>query len=277
MQPAFVVLTDLSGAAEEALTYTTRLAACLHGRLVLLHVYLNVNALIEPEVALTTTAAQLAGRRQLRADLCLQAEMLAVTADAEFSLDTLTLAVRGAVARHQPLLLALGREQAHTLLGRLVPHRTVSVLRAARQPLLVVPAGCPNTELPHRLLVATDGRPFWLTPPALALGSLLLVLQPATRVVHIASHTHDPSPADVGLASVRRTGLFGALNSQSLYEVRAETPAAGILQAAHELQSQLIVLLARPHSFLGALFHRSVTAQVLRQSPVPVLVLPTTN
>jgi nucleotide-binding universal stress UspA family protein len=277
MQPAFVVLTDLSGAAETALIYTTRLATCLHGRLVLLHVYLNVNALIEPEAALATTATQLAGRRQLRADLCLQAEMLAVPADAEVSLDTLTMAVRGAVQRHQPLLLALGRVQPHSLLGWLLPHRTVSVLRAARHPLLIVPVGCPNTELPHRIMVAADGHSFWLTPPALALGSLLLALQPTTSVVHVTSQAHGPAPADMAIESVRRTGLFGPITSQSLYEVREETPADGILLAASELQVQLIVLLARPHSFLGALFHRSVTAQVLRHSPVPVLVLPTTN
>lgn len=277
MKPAFVVLTDLSGAAESALTYTTRLAACLQGRLVLLHVYLNVNALVEPEMVLATTAAQLASRQQLRADLCLRAEMLPVPADAELSLDTLTMAVRGAVQRHQPLLLALGREQPHTLLGRLLPHRTVSVLRTARHPLLVVPEGCPETELPHRIMVAADGHSFWLTPPSLALASLLLALQPTTSVVHVATQAHGPSPADVALESVRRTGLFGAITSSSLYEVREETPAEGILLAASELRAQLIVLLARPHSFLGGLFHRSVTAQVLRLSAVPVLVLPTTN
>ncbi|GAB3638102.1 hypothetical protein GCM10027422_36920 [Hymenobacter arcticus] len=276
MKPAFVVLTDLSGAADAALTYTTRLATCLDGRLVLLHIFLNVNALIEPETVLATTTTQLAARRQLRADLCLQAENLPLTADVELSPDTLEMAVRGAVQRHQPLLLALGREEPHSLLSRLIPHRTVSVLRTVRHPLLLVPEG-PATELPHRVLVAADGRSFWLTPPSLALGSLLLALRPTTSVVHVVSQTYGPSRGDNALESVRRTRLFGPLTSRSLYEVREESPAEGIILAASELQAQLIVMLARPHSFLGGLFHRSVTAQVLRHSPVPVLVLPTTN
>ncbi|MFD1469515.1 universal stress protein [Hymenobacter caeli] len=275
MKPAFVVLTDLSGAADAALTYTTRLAACLDGRLVLLHVFLNVSALIEPETVLATTTTQLAARRQLRANLCQQAEKLPLTADAELSLDTLDAAVRGAVQRHQPLLLALGREQPHSLLGRLIPHRTVSILRSVRHPLLVVPEGCPETELPRRVLVAADGQSFWLTPPSLALGSLLLALRPTTSVVHVATQTHGPSRGNVALESVRRTRLFGPLTSRSLHEVRDASPADGILLMASELQAQLLVLLARPHSFLGGLFHRSVTAQVLRHSPVPVLVLPT--
>ena len=277
MKPAFIVLTNLSAAADSALAYTTRLAACLHGRLVLLHIYLNINSLLEPEAVLATTAGQLASRRQLQADLLLQAKLLPVPADAELSPDTLARAVTGAVQRHQPLLLALGREEPHSLLGRLLPHRTVSILRTARHPLLLVPESYPTTELPHRLMVACDGNSFWLTPPSLALGNLLRTLQPATSVVHVVPQASGPSQADVALESVRRTQLFGPITNSSLYEVREETPATGILIAAQELHIQLIVLLARPHTLLSGLFHRSVTAQVLRHSPVPVLVLPTTN
>jgi nucleotide-binding universal stress UspA family protein len=102
-------------------------------------------------------------------------------------------------------------------------------------------------------------------------------LQPSTSVVHVAPAAHGSSRADIALQSVQRTGLFGDLTGNSLYEVREELPADGILQAAAELKVQLIVLLARPHTFLGSLFHRSVTAQVLRHSPVPVLLLPTTD
>ena len=36
----------------------------------------------------------------------------------------------------------------------------------------------------------------------------------------------------------------------------------------------LTALIARPRSFLSRLFHRSVTAQVLLHSAIPVLVLP---
>lgn len=36
------------------------------------------------------------------------------------------------------------------------------------------------------------------------------------------------------------------------------------------------MLISRPHSFLEHLFHSSVTAQVLRLSPVPMLLLPAT-
>ena len=140
-----------------------------------------------------------------------------------------------------------------------------------------MPEGWYDTELPRRVMVAADGHSFWLTPPALAIAGLLHKLQPSTSVVHVAPAAHGSSHADMALESVRRTELFGDITGNSLYEVREEAPTDGILQAAAELKVQLIVLLARPHTFLGGLFHRSVTAQVLRHSPVPVLVLPTTD
>ncbi|GAB2955255.1 hypothetical protein GCM10027048_21210 [Hymenobacter coalescens] len=274
MEPSFVVLTDLSRGAEAALTYTTRLAALLAGRLVLLHVYQD--PFLEPEAMMVAMPAVLESRQQIKTDLAQRARQLPVPADTELSVDTLTGAVADAVQRHHPLLLVLGREQPEYLLDRLLPHHAAAVLQEARYPLLLVPASWPEQELPRRVLVASDEHGFWLTAPALALADLLRALQATTTVVHVAP-ADGPSRADVGLAAVQRTGLFGPLTANSLYEVRGEAPVEGILHAAAELRSQLIVVVARQHSLLGGLLHRSVTGQLLHRSPVPVLVLPTTT
>lgn len=47
-----------------------------------------------------------------------------------------------------------------------------------------------------------------------------------------------------------------------------------ILQAVASGGFDWVVLVARPRSFLGELFHRGVMAHVLLHSPIPVLVLP---
>ncbi|TLM88820.1 universal stress protein [Hymenobacter jeollabukensis] len=41
-----------------------------------------------------------------------------------------------------------------------------------------------------------------------------------------------------------------------------------------DTQADLLILLARPHSLWRRLFHRSITAEVLRRCPVPVLLVP---
>ena len=51
----------------------------------------------------------------------------------------------------------------------------------------------------------------------------------------------------------------------------------GILQEAAGQRADMLVVIARRHSLLGGLFHRSATAQLLRESAIPVLVLPATE
>jgi nucleotide-binding universal stress UspA family protein len=257
MQPAFVVFTDFSAAAERALRYTTPLARALNGRLVLLHVYQD--PYIEPEAAMMTVPLVLENRKERLAQLTERARQLALPAEAELSVEALADAMADVVQRHQPLMLG---------------HQAAPILQAARYPLLLVPESWPTDQPPRRLVVAADEHGFWLTPASLALQGLLAGWHAPTTVVHVGP-AHGASRAVIGFEAVRRTGLFGPLTDNDLYEVREEAPADGVLHAVAELQADLLVVLARPHTFLGELFHRSVTGQLLRRSPVPVLVLPT--
>ena len=273
MQPTFVVLTDLSEPAEVALKYATRLATELSGRIILLNVYQD--PLLEPESAMMTMPLVIESRQQVKVALAQRAQLLPVPTETLVSTESLEATITEVVERYHPLAFVLGREHPATLLDRLLPHQAAPVLQAARYPVLLVPDSWRETQLPNRLVVATDEDSFWLTMPSMALGPLMARLRPTTTVVHVAPHD-GPSHAEVGLQSVRRTCLFGVLTNNSLYEVRGEAPAEGILQAAEDLQADLLVVMARPHNFLGGLFHRSVTSRLLRRSPRPVLVLPTT-
>jgi nucleotide-binding universal stress UspA family protein len=263
----------MSAAAEAALTYTTRLAQLQHGRMVLLHVYLD--PMLAPEAAMMASPILVTSHRETMTYMVQRAQELPVPAVAETGSDMLRPALADVVRRHKPVLLAFGREQLDTLLDRLIGNWALPILQEARYPLLLVPETWNDTDLPQRVIVATDDAAFWLSAPSLALTELRASLKPTTTVVHVAEAA-GPSRADVGLASAKRTGLFGPLTDNSLYEVCEETPPDGILHAAAELKAQLIVVVARPHTFLGGLFHHSVTADILRRSPVPVLVLPTT-
>ena len=274
MQPTFVVLTDLSSAAQVALNYTTNLAALLDGRVVLLHVYQD--PLLTPEAVMVAAPAAISSRQEIMTELMSWTRRLAVPTEAEMSVDTLGLAVFDVVQRRQPLLLAIGREHPDNLLDRFISNMALPVLHDARYPLLLVPEEWKDTALPSRVIVAADDDPFWLTQPSRAVAMLLNALHPTTTVVHV-TNSDGPSQAEVGLEAVRRSGMFGPITNNSLYEVREEAPADGILHTAAELDAQLIVVLARPHTFVGGLFHRSVTAQILRRSSRPVLVLPTAD
>jgi nucleotide-binding universal stress UspA family protein len=124
------------------------------------------------------------------------------------------------------------------------------------------------------VLLAVDGEEFSLGKHAGTMRHLLDALHAELTVLHVTDNPKQDENAAV-LAIVQRTGLTADL-AQSIraLSVNASAPAEGILRVAKSHDFDLVVLIARPRSFLGELFHHSVTAQVLLHSTVPMLVLP---
>jgi hypothetical protein len=65
------------------------------------------------------------------------------------------------------------------------------------------------------------------------------------------------------LEAVERTGLPLGLPAVTFQPLTNNNPAEDILQVIAEGGFEMVALIARPRSFLGALSHRSVTAEVL--------------
>ena len=149
------------------------------------------------------------------------------------------------------------------------------MLRATLRPVLLVPAAATAAAPPRRVLVAVDGEPFALAAASRNLVELLGSWAAAYTVAHIDLNSKLlGTSGQLALADVRASQLLPPATPLELYEASDQAPAAGVLQAAADTQADLLVLIARPRSFLGELFHRSVTAEVLRHSRVPVLLLP---
>jgi nucleotide-binding universal stress UspA family protein len=271
MAPALLILTDFFRAADCALDYATNLARPLGARLVLLHV--RRDSLLDPD----RLTGELSNLNQEVITLALQrmASHLAVPVVAEIGHGQVTDAVADAVSRHQPLLVVLGRPDYEETPDELVHTTALDLLRTAPYPLLIVPNTVASSGPPRRVLLAIDGEFFTLRPHAGPIRHLLTALGAELTVLHVATDA-TPAPADEVLDSVVRTGLGIELAAPVRYHsLTAAHPAEGILQATQSGEVDLVVVLARPRSFWGQLFHHSVTAQVLLHSTVPVLVLPT--
>jgi nucleotide-binding universal stress UspA family protein len=85
----------------------------------------------------------------------------------------------------------------------------------------------------------------------------------------------DDESCALALRAVQASGLVEGLPVPELRGYQHAHYEQGVLAAARDMQADLIIVLARQRSYLGELFHRSVTAHLLLHSPVPVLVLPT--
>jgi nucleotide-binding universal stress UspA family protein len=271
MALSLLVLTDFYQPADHALHYADRLAVATGARLVLLHV--RRDAILDPE-QLTGTLVDLDTEAINLAFASLKRE-LAAPAVAELGHGLLPEAVGRAIRQHRPTLVVLGRTDAGNTPDELLTPLALALLRTEPYPMLLVPPGPALPPVPRRVLLAVDGEPFSLGEYAGGVRQLLDALPATIAVLHITPPNHPDDYPDQPLEWVRRTGLAGDLAPLMRHRrVSAAHPAEGILRVAKPAEYDVVALIARPRSFLGRLFHRSVTAQVLLHSTLPVLVLP---
>ena len=273
MYPPLVVLTDFSAVANRGLSYAAALALHLKTHLVLLHV--RHDALLAPDEH-SRRANRPAARQTEQALLDLAADQ-PVRTEVDISEQTLPDAVQHAVRLHHPLLLVLGRPGPATDPEQTVTSTVMHLLRDALYPLLVVPTVGRDAFPPRRLLLAVDGEPFSLYPSENVLRRLLSVTKGSLDVVQVTDDQHARHDPLAVLSSIRVNEIVDSLPSNRLHQVYQSTVVEGVLREAARLEADLLVVVARRHSLLGGLFHRSVTAQLIQQSPIPVLLLPADN
>ncbi|GAA4385802.1 universal stress protein [Hymenobacter koreensis] len=275
MKPTFLVLTDLSVSARRAAYLTAVLAREVGGQVVLLH--LEQLPVMEPELGLVVVPDSYYTQLEHDAKAALRelARQLPAPVAVEFSTESLPDVLGDVLGRWQPQLLVMGLAPAHDVVDALLVNQVVPVLRDAGLPLLLVPDGAAQDPAPPQLVaVATDGDPFQLTPAARALRPLLHRWSPDYCVVHVAT-PDSPNGSEEALSAVRGCGLLPETASCISYEVQQQPRTAGIVQAVHDVQADLLVLMTRPRTFLSSVFGCGVAAHVASASPVPVLLLPT--
>jgi nucleotide-binding universal stress UspA family protein len=278
MPQSLVVLTDFFAVSNQALSYAAGLAVPLKAHLLLLHT--RHDALLAPVDENFDEHRTWVGAETTFHHLEDLAATQPVTTQVEISGSALAEAVQEAT-HHQPaLLVVLGRPGATTATASpdLLTRTALHLLRHAPHPLLVVP-GPGNGEAfpPRRLLLAVDGQPFRLHAPTDLLHQLLHALPATLEAVYVTNYENNPPDLTAIRATVCAPGRAAVLPEQCLHVVSNTSVVAGILQAAADREADLLLVVARPHNLLGRLFHGSVTAGLLRESPIPVLVLPATE
>ena len=270
MTPALVVLTDFFAVSNRALSYAAGLAVPLRAHLVLLHV--RHDGLLSPEAY---THREAWHERQTERALHELADCQPVPTQVEISEEFLPEAVADAVRHHHPELLILGRPGTAVQPVEVIVSTAMDLLRHVPYPLLTVPTVGWDTFPPRRLVLAVDGNEFSLYKNQEIVKDMLESMQGELSILHV-TNKKDPGAAagHRALHAVRHSEVAPLPPHAQVHLVYHPDAAAGILQGAAELQADLLIVIARRHSLLGSLFHRSVTAQVISESPIPVLVLP---
>jgi len=270
MTPALVVLTDFFAVSNHALSYAAGLALPLRAHLVLLHV--RHDGLLSPEEYIHRFARS---ERQTERALHRLADDQPVPTQVEISEAFLPDAVAEAVRHHHPELLVLGRPGTAVQPAEVIVDTALDLLRQVPCPLLTVPTVGWDTRPPRSLVLAVDDDEFTLYKNQEIVRELLDALDGRLSIVHV-TNKKDSAAAAVHrvLHAVRHSGIALVPPTATVHLVCHPDAAVGILQGAAELRADLLIVIARRHSLLGSLFHRSVTAQVVCESPIPVLLLP---
>jgi nucleotide-binding universal stress UspA family protein len=270
MTSPLVVLTDFFAITNRALSYAAGLAVPLKAPLVLLHV--REDALLSPaEFANRHTQD---GQRNTTRALHVLADDQPVPTEVVTANHYLPDAVRDTVRTHEALLVVLGRPGATSQPLELITATAMTLLDHVACPLLIVPGPGWDAFPPRRLLLAIDGEPFHLAPHQDVLRRLLHATQGTLDVVHVAVDEHARPNSQSLLSTVRVNDLVPPLPLSRLHTVYQANVVDGVRSEAARQEADMLVVVARRHSLLGSLFHRSITAQLIKQSPIPVLVLP---
>jgi nucleotide-binding universal stress UspA family protein len=271
MKSSFVVLTDFFAVSNRALAYAAALAVPMNAHLVLLHV--RHDGLLAP--AEYRSGRTWEGEQKTVHQLEHLAATQPVPTEIDVSEEFLPDAVQKVVRRHHPLLLVLGRPGLAMSPQEIIVSAAMDLLRYAPYPLLVVPTVGWDALLPRRLLLAVDGQPFRLLAYQGVVRRLLQATNGTLDVVHVTDQDNPRPDAVALLDSIRQNDIVdNTVDASRLHEVSRPQVASGVLEEAARQEADLLVVVARRHSLLGSLFHRSITAQLIQESPIPVLLLP---
>jgi nucleotide-binding universal stress UspA family protein len=98
-------------------------------------------------------------------------------------------------------------------------------------------------------------------------------LRPGIARVHVVEPEDRDDCTDARQA-VTQSGLTAELGQVAALGVRHLRIYEGILQGATDTHADLLLVIARRRSFLGQVFNRSVTAQLVLHGRLPILLLP---
>ena len=268
-----IVFAGFYPTARHTVHYANNLVQAWHGQLVLLHV--KRAALFDPYELMgeNLREEELNRETETAAALYRLAEELHTQPTVEVATDLLPEVARDLAKRYHPALFVLSQPDAAR------PEISIAadcaeLLRAGHFPMLLVPPTIAADQAPRRILIAADAEPFLLAANAQPLHQLLALPGAALTVAHISSGVEDDAGCSAALRAVQLSGLVQGLPTPELRGYEHDNYAEGVLAAVQDTQADLVVVLARERSYLGELFHQSVTARLLAHCPVPVLVLP---
>jgi nucleotide-binding universal stress UspA family protein len=263
-----LVLTDFSAAADHALRYAGVLAISLQARLLLLHV--QPSGLLNPDAFTGKHPDRNKNEIQALLDArCNQLQTNGTPCTSQVAKGNVAEEVADAVRQHNALLAIAGKANTEETPDELVDSTTLDLLRDMPCPVLIVPEAYSQTQLPARVLLATDHEAVTFGASAAAANGLLRHWQPAVVLTHVSTDNDNVTATEASFLMP----LLREVNNVQQQRRTHDDAEEGIIEAIQAAQADWAILISRHRSRLSLMFNNSVTARVVLHSPVPVLVV----
>lgn len=153
----------------------------------------------------------------------------------------------------------------------IVGSSTKSILKRCQLPLLVIPQDAAFTPI-DRMVMGCDLKKVAETMPIEKIKSLIEGLNAQLQIVHVDHQENKHFSADMIRQQYAFYHMFEEVMS-TMHYVDNKSVEKGILTYAHQQHAQLILVIAKSHSFMARLTKESVTSKLASKSTLPLLII----
>lgn len=272
----FIVPTDFSPEAENALEFACSLASALHARLVLFNSYsFPVHASNARLSAASMKSLEEHNKELLQERAVRLSDQYNIEISCEYGLMVeVTEELDKIVEKYQGEMVIMGMAPK-SLAQELFGNTTTSVIMRQKYPVLAVPLGSKYTGL-RKILFACDDLDQVPTKILDRIREIAAVLQAEVEVFHVQTKMRSKEKMeDVPVSSkVIDEGLEGI--SYHYKSVESTAVIAEIEKEVKNMQADLLIMMPRKYGFWDSFAHRSKTRMMASNNDVPLLSIPLT-
>lgn len=269
-----LVPTDFSAVSVNAAYYATEMARKVQADVILLHVLVLPVTISEVPVPYDNHEAALADATEEMdrlKDRLIQFSESSVRISYRIETGIFMDQLEDLAEEHAPFAIVMGATGAGAAETFFLGSHTLSAARNMPHPVVIVPAGAGFAGL-QKAGLACDMKNVQETIPVEKIRNACMALEIPLEVLYISPQDKTTLPEVLDGTRYLKRELSGLQTEVHIVEEK-ESVAAEIKAAVQRLGIGLLLIVPRKHGFLDALFHKSVSKQVILQPGIPVMVL----
>lgn len=261
----FIVATDFSPAAQEAINYAAGLARTINASVLVMHFYQMPILMNETPIILVSAdeLKKTADTGLARAVEDARKTFADVAFETESRLGDVATELEAICEEKNPIAIIVGTKQQSGFDRFLFGDVSTSLAKNLNYPLIIVPEGAASAP-PKNIAFATDLSPLEET----TIKNITELITPFTAMLHaVHIQTEDEQPlADEVMQSLKNLNPF-------YHSIKEDDITEGLQQFIFENKIDMLLLLPHKHSLMERWFTKGHTEDIVHHISIPMLIV----